>query len=179
MCYFPTSNGIGRARTWHLQGRIRSGMCNPHFSKIYLEILKRTTSPTNRGLGRFILFGFRASCRFSVFRFSSSNSFDPSFNLTAWLGRKPLLSFLVVVNWLGLMPVIFFKFAEQREFITGLWSASTWGRFIFSKYIRRICGWVFFEIGPQLQGVATGGIGDSFVLLPRILWCWCLLRALS
>ena len=23
-----------------------------------------------------------------------------------------------------------------------------------------------------LQGAATGGIGDSFVLLPRVLWCW-------
>ena len=27
-------------------------------------------------------------------------------------------------------------------------------------------------VAPQLQGAATGGIGDSFVLLPRILWCW-------
>ena len=23
----------------------------------------------------------------------------------------------------------------------------------------------------QLHGAATGGIGDSFVLLPRVLWC--------
>ena len=35
-------------------------------------------------------------------------------------------------------------------------------------------------VGPRLQApssktwltVATGGIGDSFILLPRILWCW-------
>ena len=24
----------------------------------------------------------------------------------------------------------------------------------------------------KVQGAATGGIGDSFVLFPRILWCW-------
>ena len=27
-------------------------------------------------------------------------------------------------------------------------------------------------VAPQLQGAATEGIGDSFVPLPRILWCW-------
>ena len=27
-------------------------------------------------------------------------------------------------------------------------------------------------VASQLHGAATGGIGDSFVLLPRILWCW-------
>ena len=26
-------------------------------------------------------------------------------------------------------------------------------------------------VGPRLQDVATGGVGDSFVLLPRILGC--------
>ena len=26
--------------------------------------------------------------------------------------------------------------------------------------------------GPRLHDVATGGVGDSFVLLPRILGCW-------
>ena len=33
-------------------------------------------------------------------------------------------------------------------------------------------GFFLFDIS-QLHGAATGGIGDSFVLLPsRILWCW-------
>ena len=27
-------------------------------------------------------------------------------------------------------------------------------------------------VGPRLHDVATGGVGDSFVLLPRILGCW-------
>ena len=26
-------------------------------------------------------------------------------------------------------------------------------------------------VASQLHGAATGGIGDSFVLLPRVLWC--------
>ena len=28
-------------------------------------------------------------------------------------------------------------------------------------------------VAPQLQGAATEGIGDSFVPLSRVLWCWC------
>ena len=27
-------------------------------------------------------------------------------------------------------------------------------------------------VGPRLQDVATGGIGDPFILLPGVLWCW-------
>ena len=34
-------------------------------------------------------------------------------------------------------------------------------------------------VGPRLQDVATGGVGDSFVLLPRIWDVGGLLRALS
>jgi hypothetical protein len=35
------------------------------------------------------------------------------------------------------------------------------------------CGGAYDSVlvGPRLHGLATGGFGDSFVLLPRILWC--------
>ena len=43
------------------------------------------------------------------------------------------------------------------------------------RLMPRICVLIIYDsvlVAPQLQGAATGGIGDSFVLLPRILWCW-------
>ena len=55
------------------------------------------------------------------------------------------------------------------------------GNFDFFKFFIRIyfifCGGTYMIydsvlVGPRLHGVATGGIGDSFVLLPRILWYW-------
>ena len=33
-------------------------------------------------------------------------------------------------------------------------------------------GALFWICGPRLLNVATGGVWDSFVLLPRILGCW-------
>ena len=47
----------------------------------------------------------------------------------------------------------------RREKERGLW------------LILKLNQWLFL-CGPRLLNVATGGVWDSFVLLPRILGCW-------